>query len=79
LRLVLTAITRVLVIGLAIGSALSIFASHALADRMEGMGTADVSLFAVTPAVLIIATLAACLFPARAATLVEPVQALRHE
>lgn len=79
LRLVLTAVSRVLAIGLCIGTVFSIFATHALANRMEGMGTADVSLFALIPAVLILATIAACVFPARAATLVQPIQALHHE
>ncbi len=79
LRLVVWATARVLVIGLFIGFALSIFATHALSDRMEGMGTADASLFTAVPIVLIAATLLACFLPARAATLVQPMEALRHE
>jgi predicted permease len=79
LRLVVAAIARVLAIGLFIGLGLSIFATQMLANRMEGMGTADASLFTEVPIVLIAATLLACLLPARAATLVQPMQALRHE
>jgi putative ABC transport system permease protein len=79
LRLVMVAIARVLAIGLFTGLAVSIFATHALANRMEGMGTGDLSLFALVPIVLIAATLVACLLPARAATLVHPIEALRHE
>jgi len=79
LRLVVTAMARILAIGLVVGIALSIFATHALADRMQGMGTADVSLFVVIPTVLILATLAACLLPAHTATRVQPAVALRHE
>jgi ABC-type lipoprotein release transport system permease subunit len=75
----MTAMARVLAIGLFTGLALSVFATHALANRMEGMGTADLSLFAMVPIVLMAATLIACFLPARAATLVQPMDALRHE
>jgi putative ABC transport system permease protein len=75
----MAAMARVLAIGLFTGLAVSLFATHALANRMEGMGTADVSLFALVPVVLIAATLLACFLPARAATLVQPMEALRHE
>jgi ABC-type lipoprotein release transport system permease subunit len=43
------------------------------------MGTADPLLFAFVSAVLAIATIAACLLPARSATRVQPMEALRHE
>ncbi len=79
LRLVLAAMARVLAIGLFIGLAISIFAANALANRMEGMGTADLSLFLAVPVVLAGTTLIACFLPARAATLVQPIKALRHE
>lgn len=79
LRLVLSATARVLAVGLCIGFALSVFATHVLSDRMEGMGTADASLFTAVPIVLVAATLLACVLPARAATLVQPMDALRHE
>ncbi|HEY1216458.1 MAG TPA: FtsX-like permease family protein, partial [Bryobacteraceae bacterium] len=79
LRLVLSEMARILVIGLLIGLAFSIFAARVLAHRMEGMGTADPLLFIAVPAVLVAATLAACFLPARAATLVQPMDALRHE
>ena len=79
LKLVLWATGRVLAVGLLMGLALSIFASRMLADRLQGMGAADPLLFAVAPAILIVATLAACFLPARAATRIQPVEALRHD
>ena len=79
LRLVLSEMARILVIGLLIGLTFSIFAADLLARRMEGMGTADPLLFIAVPAVLVAATLTACFLPARAATLVQPMEALRHE
>lgn len=77
LRLVLTSTGRVLVIGLLIGIVLSVFASRALENRMEGMGSADAFLFAGVSLVLIVVALAASVLPARSATLIPPVDALR--
>jgi putative ABC transport system permease protein len=79
LRLVLAATTRMLAIGLAIGIVFSIVVTRILASRMAGMGTPDGWLFAGVPILLIIATLLACLLPARSATLIQPVDALRQE
>jgi ABC-type antimicrobial peptide transport system permease subunit len=79
LRLVLLAAGRVLAIGLAVGLGLSLLASRLLADRMQGMGTAGPLLFVSVPAVLIAATIAACFLPARSATRIQPMEALRHD
>ncbi|HEY7307060.1 MAG TPA: ABC transporter permease [Bryobacteraceae bacterium] len=79
LRLVLAAMARILAVGLFAGITISIFVTRALANRMEGMGSADASLFALVPLLLTAATLLACFLPARAATLVQPMDALRHE
>ncbi|MBV8867401.1 MAG: FtsX-like permease family protein [Acidobacteriaceae bacterium] len=79
LALVLLATGRVLLIGLVVGLGLSILASRSLADHMEGMGAADPSLFVAVPAMLITATLVACFLPARSATLIQPMEALRHD
>lgn len=77
-KLVLLTAGRVLAAGL-VGLALSLLASRMLADRMQGMGTADPLLFVVVSAVLTIATIAACFLPARSAVPVQPMEALRHE
>ncbi len=79
LRLVLLTTGRLLVVGLGVGLALSVWASRSLSGRMQGMGSSDPLLFLLVPTVLIIATMAACFVPARAATLIHPVEALRHE
>jgi len=79
LRLVLLATGRVLVMGLSVGLTMSILSSRLLADKMQGMGTADPILFLLVPAVLILATAVACFLPARTATLIQPIEALRHE
>lgn len=79
LGLVLSATARVLVVGLCVGLAVSIFGSRALAGRMEGMGNADPLLFIAIPAMLMLATMSACFLPARSATRIAPVEALRHD
>jgi predicted permease len=79
LKLVLTATGRILAVGLLVGLGASILASRALADRMEGMGKPDPVLFVVVPAVLIAATIAACVLPARSAIRTQPMEALRHD
>jgi putative ABC transport system permease protein len=79
LRLVVTSMGSVLIIGFVIGTILSIVSTRALADKLEGLsGTNPIVLVAVI-AVLAIAALTACLLPARSATQIHPVEALRHE
>ena len=79
LKLVLLAIGRMLAVGLLVGLGLSVLAARSLADRLQGMGTADPLLFVVIPAVLIATTLGACFMPARSATRIQPMEALRHD
>jgi hypothetical protein len=79
LKLVLGATGRLLAIGLIVGLALSVLASRLLADRMQGMGTGSPLLFVVVPLVLILATLTASFLPARSATRIPPMEALRHD
>jgi predicted permease len=79
LKLVLTATGRVLAVGLLVGLGASILATRALADRMAGMGKPDPVLFVLVPAVLIAATIAACVLPARSAIRTQPMEALRHD
>jgi predicted permease len=79
LRMVFAATARTLALGLFAGLGLSLFATRLLANRMEGMGQANTALFVIAPLVLIAAALLACFVPARAATLIQPNEALRHE
>ncbi len=79
LKLVLTATGRVLAVGLLVGLGASIIATRVLADRMAGMGKPDPVLFVLVPAVLIGATIAACVLPARSAIRTQPMEALRHD
>jgi ABC-type antimicrobial peptide transport system permease subunit len=70
---------RVLIVGFAIGIILSIVTTRALADKLEGIGGTNPIVLVAVVAVLAIAALLACTFPARSATQIQPVDALRHE
>jgi putative ABC transport system permease protein len=79
LRLVLLSAGRVLAVGLLVGLGLGLLVSRMLAQRMEGMGTADPVMFLLVPAILIAATIIACFLPARSAIRIQPMEALRHD
>jgi predicted permease len=79
LRLVLSATSRILAVGLIVGLGLSVLASRTLADRMQGMGTGDPVVFVLVPALLVLTAFAASFLPARSATRIQPMEALRHD
>jgi predicted permease len=79
LRLVITSIGSVLIIGFVIGIILSVVSTRFLADKLEGLGATNPFVLATVIAVLAFAALTACTLPARTATQIQPVEALRHE
>jgi predicted permease len=79
LKQLFSSTTRLLLIGLLAGVGLSVMTGKALASRMQGMGAADFWLFVLVPTVMIFTTFAASLLPARSATRIDPMQALRQE
>ena len=66
-------------IGLAIGLIGAYFIGRAMQTMLYGVGTIDYSAFASVGAILLVASLIACYFPARRAASVEPMQVLRNE
>lgn len=64
--------------GIAIGVAVSLLLSHALAHFLFGIGSYDPASFGAACLALILVALAACYVPARAATRIEPMEALRE-
>ena len=68
-----------LAIGLTLGTVLAWFASSALQAVMVQVTTRDPVTFTTIIAVLIVVTVAACVIPARRATRLDPVSALRAE
>jgi len=79
LTLILGSTGRVLVIGFVLGVILSVVSSRALAGKLEGIGVASPSMLVAIASILAVAALLACAVPARSATKVQPVDALRHE
>ena len=66
-------------IGLLIGATLAAAAAQALRSQLMGLAPNDVVSFGATSAILLIVSLLACLIPARRATRLDPVRALRLE
>jgi putative ABC transport system permease protein len=67
------------VLGVAIGIASSLALTRLLKGLLFGIGVADPLTFVVVPLTLMLAVFLACYVPARRATRVDPMVALRHE
>jgi ABC-type antimicrobial peptide transport system permease subunit len=82
-RRVLVAVLRqgvtLAAIGIAIGIAASVYVTRFVTAMLYDVGTVDPRTLAMTSAVLVGATLVATYIPARAATRVDPLVALKHE
>jgi putative ABC transport system permease protein len=70
---------RTIVIALVIGIGASFAATRVLETQLFGVGRTDPLTFAAVPLLLAIVALAACYLPARRASRVDPVVALRAE
>jgi putative ABC transport system permease protein len=65
--------------GVALGLAVSLVVTRILADQLFGVPPHDPATLAVVIAVVVLAGLCACYFPARRATRVDPMVALRSD
>ena len=79
LRLVLGQGALLLAAGLAIGLGASFICARLLSSLLFGISTTDPLTFIITPALLSLAALLACYIPARRATKVDPLAALRTD
>ena len=79
LRLVLGMGSRLVGLGLAIGIVASLAAARVLSSQLTGVAPHDPLTLAIVSLVVAAAGGAACLFPARRATRVDPMVALRYE
>jgi predicted permease len=78
-RLVLREGLKVVLIGVTAGMALSLVAARLIAVYLYGVGANDPLTFVGVPALLTVVALLACYLPARRATKVDPMEALRCE
>jgi len=77
--LVLRQSLGMILVGLALGTAAALAAGRVLQRLVEGMQPAEISTFAVTVPVLVLPALFASFLPARRASRVDPVIALRQD
>jgi putative ABC transport system permease protein len=70
---------RVAVVGVALGIAVSLGVTRLIGSLLFGVSASDPVTFAAVSALMLATMLAACLLPARRATRVEPLTALRYE
>ena len=68
-----------IVAGIGIGVAVSLGLTRFLASQLWGVSASDPWTFAAAVVAILSAGLAACFFPARRATQLDPVTALRYE
>ncbi len=66
-------------IGVSAGIVLAVFAARAIADQLYGVAPFDPATFAIVIIAIVLASAAAALIPARRATRVDPIVALRYE
>ena len=70
---------RLIVVGVTIGLLASVAATRVLSNQLWGVSPRDPITLTAAVAVMTLAGLAACYFPARRATRVDPMVALRYE
>jgi predicted permease len=78
-RLILREGLSLLVVGLGFGIVGAVFFGHVLRSFLYEVPALDPVTFALVPALLFVATLAACLIPSARAAATDPMEALRHE
>jgi len=79
LNMILAGGMRMVFAGVFVGCLLSLLLTRAFAKLLYGVGAADPWTFAGVSALLLLVAFAACYLPARRATRVDPLAALRYE
>jgi putative ABC transport system permease protein len=70
---------RLAAVGVVIGLLLSLALAQVLSSLLIGISGYDITTFVLVPALLSAVALVACYLPARRATKVDPLVALRYE
>jgi putative ABC transport system permease protein len=79
LRLVLVQFMRLTVVGVALGLVAAYVLTRLMTSLLFGVTATDIRTFVLVPISLLLVALIACLIPARRATRVDPLVALRYE
>ena len=79
LRMVLRETASMIVIGVAIGLPVSFVAAQFIASMLFGVGTSDPMAISIAVLIMFVTALTAAYIPARRATRVDPMVALRYE
>lgn len=67
------------IIGVAVGFVASVAVSGILTKGLVGLGTPSKATLLIVPVLLVLVTMAACYLPARRASQIDPIRALRYE
>ena len=79
LRLVIRQGMGLTIIGLIVGVAAGSVVTRVLSDMLYGVSTHDPFVFVGAPLLLLVVAFLACYIPARRATRIDPLVALRYE
>jgi putative ABC transport system permease protein len=79
LRMVLREGMTLVVLGLAIGLPIAFALTRLMSSLLFEVSPTDLMTFAAVPVLLVLVALTACYIPARRATTISPLAALRHD